>query len=125
MVDYIDRANDETIIDLVREIMGNGTLIIETINEAVLVKMLELRGTPIPYENTYRNIDEDYERWKNSTRWTQEEIDEINKTAAKLHKSLPLPDVQLLGNTDELKSGITDMSSEIPSSSSPNIEKEN
>ena len=91
MADYIDRVNDETIIDLVREIMGNGTLIIETINEAVLVKMLELRGTPITYKKTYRNIDKDYERWKNDTRWTQEEIDGINKKAKKLHDSLPIP----------------------------------
>ena len=36
-----------------------------TLNEAVLIKLMELRETPIKYDKSFRNIDEDYERWKN------------------------------------------------------------
>ena len=62
---YIDRSNDEEIIDIMNSILSEGKMQVETINEAVLVKLMELRGTPIKYDKTYRNIDEDYERWKN------------------------------------------------------------
>lgn len=61
---YIDRSSDEEIIDIVREIMGNGTLIIETINESILVELLKKRGTPIEFDKSYRDTEEDYERWK-------------------------------------------------------------
>jgi hypothetical protein len=46
-------------------ILSNGNMQVETINEAILVKLMELRGTPIKYSKTLRNIDEDYERWQN------------------------------------------------------------
>jgi len=46
-------------------ILSNGKMQVETINEAVLVKLMELRGTPVKYDKSFRNIDEDYERWKN------------------------------------------------------------
>jgi len=62
---YINRENDEEIIDIVNSILSNGKMQVETINEAVLVKLMELRGTPIKYDKSFRNIDEDYERWKN------------------------------------------------------------
>lgn len=62
---YIDRSNDEEIIDIMNSILSEGKLRVETINEAVLVKLMELRGTPIRYDKTYRDIDKDYERWKN------------------------------------------------------------
>lgn len=62
---YIDRSNDEEIIDIMNSILSEGKMRVETINEAVLVKLMELRGTPIKYDKTFRNIDEDYERWKN------------------------------------------------------------
>jgi len=62
---YIDRSNDEEIIDIMNSILSEGKMRVETINEAILVKLMELRGTPIKYDKTYRNIDEDYERWKN------------------------------------------------------------
>ena len=53
---------DSEIADLVLEIMSNGTIVVETINEALLVKMFELRGTPLSYKKTYRDIDKDWER---------------------------------------------------------------
>ena len=62
---YIDRSNDEEIIDIMNNILSEGKMRVETINEAVLVKLMELRGTPIEYYKTYRDIDKDYERWKN------------------------------------------------------------
>jgi len=62
---YIDRSNDEEIIDIMNSILSEGKMQVETINEAVLVKLMELRGTPIKYDKTFRNIDEDYKRWKN------------------------------------------------------------
>jgi len=62
---YINRENDEEIIDIMNSILSNGKMQVETINEAVLIKLMELRGTPIKYAKTFRNIDEDYERWKN------------------------------------------------------------
>lgn len=62
---YINRENDEEIIDIMNSILSNGKMQVETINEAVLIKLMELRGTPIKYDKSFRNIDEDYERWKN------------------------------------------------------------
>jgi hypothetical protein len=52
---------DSEIVDLVYKIMGNGTMVVETINEAILVKLFELRGTPLKLEKTHRDIDKDYE----------------------------------------------------------------
>jgi len=53
---------DSEIVDLVHKIMGNGTMVVETINEALLVKYFELRGTPLPIEKTFRDIDKDFKR---------------------------------------------------------------
>ena len=64
-INYIDRKNDEEIIDIVRAILSNASFKVETINEAILVKLMELRGTPISYDETLRDIDKDFERWKN------------------------------------------------------------
>lgn len=55
---------DSEIADLVHKIMGNGTLKVETINEALLVKLYELRGTPLPIASTLRNIEADWIREK-------------------------------------------------------------
>lgn len=61
----INRSNDEEIIDIMNNILSNGKFQVETINESVLVKLMELRGTPIKYDKTLRDIDKDYENWKN------------------------------------------------------------
>ncbi len=58
----LNRQQDEDIIKLVQTIMGNGTMVVETINESLLVKLMELRGTPIRYKSSLRDIDKDYER---------------------------------------------------------------
>jgi len=62
---FVDRKNDEEIIDLINSILSNGKMQVETINEAVLVKLMEIRNTPIKYEKTFRDIDKDFERWQN------------------------------------------------------------
>ncbi len=62
---FIDRKHDEEIIDIVNSILSNATFEVETINEAILVKLMELRGTPIKYDKLSRDIDKDFERWKN------------------------------------------------------------
>ncbi len=61
---FINRTNDEEIIDIMNSILSNGKMQVETINEAILIKLMELRGTPIKYDKTFRNIDKDYERWE-------------------------------------------------------------
>jgi len=47
---FVDRKNDEEIIDLINSILSNGKMQVETINEAVLVKLMEIRNTPIKYD---------------------------------------------------------------------------
>jgi hypothetical protein len=48
----IDRSHDEEIINLVQKIMGNGTFVIETINESILVGLMDKRGTPIQLDES-------------------------------------------------------------------------
>jgi len=62
---YVNREHDEEIIDIMNSILSNGKMQIETINEAILVKLMELRNTPIKYEKSFRDIDKDFERWQN------------------------------------------------------------
>lgn len=57
----ISKNYDYDIIKTARAILGNGTLIVETINESVFVKLMELRGTPIVYEKSLRDIEFDYQ----------------------------------------------------------------
>ena len=44
---YVNRVNDEEIIDIVRSVLDNGTGKAETHNEHVLIKLMQLRGSPI------------------------------------------------------------------------------
>ena len=62
-INFVDRKNDEEIIDLINSILSNGNMQVETSNEAVLVKLMEIRNTPIKYDKSFRNIDEDFNRW--------------------------------------------------------------
>ena len=62
---FVDRKNDEEIINLINSILSNGKMQVETINEAVLVKLMEIRNTPIKYDKSFRDIDKDFERWQN------------------------------------------------------------
>jgi len=61
---FIDRSNDEEIIDIVRSIMSQGTMVIETVNESVLAALMEKRGTPLLDYETNRDINKDFEWWK-------------------------------------------------------------
>lgn len=61
---YVNREHDEEIIDIMNSILSNGNWTIETINESILSKLMELRGTPIKVHKSYRDIDTDFERWK-------------------------------------------------------------
>jgi len=67
MVNYVNRENDETIINIVRDIFSFGVWDIETINEAVLFKLMQLRGTPIKCDKVLRNIEQDYKWWCEDT----------------------------------------------------------
>ena len=63
-INYIGRTHDEEIIGLIRSILSDATFTVETFNEAVLVKLMQLRGTPIAYDKNLRDINADYEQWK-------------------------------------------------------------
>lgn len=64
-IDFIDRSNDEEIIDIVRSIMSQGTMVVETFNEGVLAALMEKRGTPLMGYDSRRDIKADFEQWKN------------------------------------------------------------
>ena len=53
---------DSDIVDVVHKIMGSGTMEVETINESLLVKLFELRGTPLPIKSSVRDIEADWNR---------------------------------------------------------------
>ena len=60
----MNKENDEEIIKIVQSILNNAEFAVETINESILVKLMELRGTPIKYDKTFRNIEEDFKKWR-------------------------------------------------------------
>ena len=55
---------DSEIADLVLSIMGNGTMVVETFNEALLCKYFEMRGTPLKTEKPYRRVSDDLETYE-------------------------------------------------------------
>ena len=63
---YIYLGHDEEIIDIVRFVMDNGTGKAETANEHILIKLMQLRGTPMTsFEYDQEKVDFHYEQWKN------------------------------------------------------------
>ena len=62
--DFINRSNDEEIIDIIRNIMSQGTMVVETMNESIFVALMEKRRTPILNYTSSRDIKADFERWK-------------------------------------------------------------
>lgn len=63
---YIDRSHDEEIIDIVRSVMDNGTGKAETAYEHILIKLLQLRGTPMTcFEFDQERVDFHFKQWKN------------------------------------------------------------
>ena len=55
---------EKQIIKLVQSIMNHGDMVVETFNEAVLVKLMELNKTPIKYVKSNRDIEKDWEQYK-------------------------------------------------------------
>ena len=65
---YINRINDEEIIDIVRSVMDNGTGKAETFNEHLIIKLMQLRGTPMnSFEFDQDRADAFYEQWVNES----------------------------------------------------------
>ncbi len=63
---YVNRINDEEIIDIVRTVLDNGTGIAETANEHILIKLMQIRNTPIKnYKFDQEKVDWCYNEWKN------------------------------------------------------------
>jgi len=64
-IHYVDRSNDEEIIDLVRSVLDNGTGEAETVNEHILIKLMQLRGTPITsFKFDQAKVDLCYDQWR-------------------------------------------------------------
>lgn len=61
---YVDRSHDEEIIDIVRSVMDNGTGKAETAYEHILIKLMQLRCTPITsFEFSQEKVDFHYNQW--------------------------------------------------------------
>jgi len=61
---YINREHDEEIIDVVRSVLDNGVGKAETFNENLLIKLMQLRNTPITnmkFDQT--KVDQVYNEW--------------------------------------------------------------
>ncbi len=65
--EHIDRSHDEEIIDIVRSMMDSGTRKAETANEHILIKLIQLRGTPMTsFEFNQEKVDFHYENWRDA-----------------------------------------------------------
>ncbi len=63
--EYVNRGNDEEIIDIVRSVMDNGTGKAETVNEHLLIKLMQLRGTPMTtFTFDQERVDKYHQKWK-------------------------------------------------------------
>jgi len=63
-INFINRINDEEIIDIVRSVMDNGTGNAETANEHILIKLMQIRKTPMAsFEFDQEKVDRIYEKW--------------------------------------------------------------
>ena len=64
-VNYIDRKYDEEIIDIVRSVLDNGTGKAETVNENLLIKLMQLRGTPMTsFSFSQERVNFCFNHWK-------------------------------------------------------------
>jgi len=64
-VNHVNRANDEEIIDIVRSVMDNGTGKAETANEHILIKLMQIRNTPMTsFDFDQERVNFHYEQWK-------------------------------------------------------------
>ena len=61
---YINRANDEEIIGIVRSVLDNGSGNAETYNEHILIKLMQIRGTPITnFKFDQERVDKFHAQW--------------------------------------------------------------
>jgi hypothetical protein len=61
---YVNRINDEDIIDIVKSVLNNGTAKAETQNEHILIKLMQIRNTPIVnMEFNQERVDKLYDLW--------------------------------------------------------------
>ena len=61
---YVNRTYDEEIIDIVRSVLDNGTGKAETANEHVLIKLMQLRNTPITsFSFDQERVDKAFDEW--------------------------------------------------------------
>ena len=62
---YVNRINDEDIIDIVRSILDNGTGRAETPYEHILIKLMQIRNTPITnLQFDQDKVDMHYNNWR-------------------------------------------------------------
>jgi len=67
-INYINRKHDEEIIDIVRSVMDNGTGKAETANEHILIKLMQLRKTPLnSFDFDQERVDSHFEAWKRNS----------------------------------------------------------
>lgn len=60
----INRKNDDEIINIVRSVLDNGTGRAETPNEHVLIKLMQIRNTPIKnFEFEQEQVDFHFDQW--------------------------------------------------------------
>ena len=63
---YVNRQHDEDIIDIMRSVMDNGTGKAETYNEHLLIKLMQIRNTPIKnLAYVQARVDNAYKDWIN------------------------------------------------------------
>ena len=61
---FINRLNDEEIINIVRSVMDNGTGKAETAHEHILIKLMQIRGTPMTtFEYDQEKVDLHHKQW--------------------------------------------------------------
>lgn len=63
-INYVNREYDEEIIDIVKSVLDNGSGKAETFNENLLIKLMQLRNTPIT--NMWfdqAQVDQAYMKW--------------------------------------------------------------
>lgn len=64
-LNYVNRTNDEEIIDIVRSVLDNGKGKAETAYEHILIKLMQIRNTPIvSFEFDQKKVDYHYDQWK-------------------------------------------------------------
>jgi len=61
---FVNRSHDEEIIDIVRSVLDNGTGKAETANEHILIKLMQIRNTPIKnFKFDQGRVDKIHNQW--------------------------------------------------------------